>query len=98
MTTPRCNHCGLTHPELEALVHLATEEIKRLCVPCLRSMSHAKAARSDEHGRDRLVKAAERDNREVWRSDHVLYLLPLMAEVREPSQAQDEHPTPVAER
>lgn len=98
MTTPRCNHCGQSEPDLEALVHPPTGEAKRLCVPCLRAMAHAKAACSDERGRARLVNAADRDKREVWQSDHVIYLLPPMAETGEPSRPQSKTPPPVGER
>lgn len=98
MTTPRCNHCGQSEPKLQALAHLQTGEEQRLCVPCLRSMSRAKAASSDKRGRERLVKAAKRDGREVWGSDHVLYLLPPMAETPEPSQTRNQPTAPMGER
>lgn len=93
MTTPTCNHCGRSDPEPQALLHPPTGKELELCGPCLRAMARAKAARSDEHGRERLVAAAEEDAHEVWRTDHVLYLLPPLTEAEQRSQTQDEPPT-----
>lgn len=98
MTTPRCSHCGQSELELEALVHPPTGEAQRLCVPCLRAMCRAKAAWSDERGRERLAKVAKQDAREVWRSDHVAYLLPPMAETKAPSRMRTEPSPAVGER
>lgn len=98
MTIPTCNHCGRSEPEPQALVHPLNGEALRLCGPCLRAMARAKAAWSDERGRDRLVKAAEQGVQEVWRSDHVVYLLPPMADTKAPSATQAEPSTPVGER
>lgn len=98
MTIPRCSHCGQSELELQALVHPPTGEAKRLCVPCLRAMCRAKGPVSDQRGRERLVKAAKQDGQEVWRSDHVLYLLPPMAEAKEPSRPQNKSPLSAGER
>lgn len=98
MTTPTCNNCGQSEPKLEALIHPPTGDARRLCPPCLRAMARAKAAWSDERARARLVKAAKQEEQELWRSDHVLYLLPPMVEVKESTGRQNEPPTPAGER
>lgn len=71
-----CHHMG---PRLRKLVQPETGEGLRVCVTCLHTTPQAKAAWSDQRGRQRLIKAAVNGTREVWRSDHVLYLMPPMA-------------------
>lgn len=75
----QCPICKQEVPETRDLVHIETGDHVSVCATCLRTMSHAKAARSDDRSYRRLLKAAERDDQEIWRSKHVVYLFPSIA-------------------
>lgn len=82
-----CQLCEREDVELRTLTRDETGDTVHACPMCLRSRTRAKAARSDPRAYEVLRKEARGTPLEIWRRDHVIYLLsPLDTSTREPEK------------
>lgn len=75
MPTHECQLCDRDGVELRTLVHDETESQIQVCPRCIRDNTRAKASRSDQRAREFMQKNARESQLELWRREHVLYLL-----------------------
>jgi len=74
-----CRCCGMTGTQRASLVHEPSGGAIEVCLRCIRSSMRMKADLGDERGRSLLHAYAEEYAWQVWKTDHVLYLLPPIA-------------------
>lgn len=74
--TTTCHLCQTPGDNQHKLVHTKTGAHVSVCTVCVRTKTHAKAARKDPRARQRLEQQAQRTGTELWRSETTLYLTP----------------------
>lgn len=76
MTEQPCRSCQAPDAETISLFQDETSNKVPICSRCLRSASRLKADAHDPSGRLNLMGQANELGWAVWRSEHVLYLIP----------------------
>ncbi|MES2153986.1 MAG: hypothetical protein V4510_02535 [bacterium] len=73
---PVCAYCHAAKAPSVQLDKEGAPDILTMCLPCLRSATLMKAALSEQRGVQLLRQNAEERGLAMWRSSHVVYLLP----------------------
>lgn len=78
MNEQRCSHCHSAQASTVRLTHEGTGASTTICLRCLRSNLRMKADLSDDAAHHLMMDYAASHAWEVYRSEHVRYILPAM--------------------